>query len=66
MNHESQDNNVTNSKGVIFTKYDIELSRPFGQCVIYDEDEIGQWHDLLYRFALRRKQYWTVMTDSIR
>ena len=30
-----RDNDVTNRIGMIFTKYDTELSRPIGQCAVY-------------------------------
>ena len=33
---------MTNRKGVISMKYDIELSRLIGQCAVYNEDEKGQ------------------------
>ena len=36
------DNDVNDHKGVTSIEYDIELSRPIGQCVVYDQDEIGQ------------------------
>ena len=41
---------------VTFVEYDTELSRPIEYCAVYDQDEIGQWCDLSYRSALRRKQ----------
>ena len=37
-----QDNNVTNRKGVISMKYDIELLRLIRRCAVYDEDEKWQ------------------------
>ena len=36
----TQDNDVTDHKGVISVEYDIELWRLIGQCAIYDYDEI--------------------------
>ena len=36
------DNNVTDRIGMIFIKYDTELSKLIGYYTIHDEDEIGQ------------------------
>ena len=36
---------MTDHTGVISIEYVIELSRPFRQCVVYDEDETRQWCD---------------------
>ena len=35
-------NNVTNRTSLLHSEYEIELSRPIRQCVVYDKDEIGQ------------------------
>ena len=40
-----KDNDVINHKGVISVEYNIELSRSIQQCMVYDEDENGQWRD---------------------
>ena len=50
------DNDVTNHTSVISIEYDYELSRPIGQCTVYDKDEIRQQRDQSYRSALHRKE----------
>ena len=50
-------------KGVIFVEYDIELSISIGQRTVYDEDEIREWCDWSYKYALHKKQNRTFMTN---
>ena len=59
-----QDNDVTESIGVIYVKNNIELSWPTGSGADYDENQIRQLHDQLYRCGLRQKQNWVVMTNQ--
>ena len=47
-----KDNDGTNCEGVISIEYDIELSTPIEQCVVYYKDEIGNWRDWSYSSAL--------------
>ena len=51
-----QDNDVTESIGVIYVKNNIELSWPTGSGADYDENQIRQLHDQLYRCGLRQKK----------
>lgn len=39
---------------MILVEYDTEFSRPIEQCVVYDEDEKGQQHNLSYSCDLCR------------
>ena len=50
-----QDNDVIDSQGVISEEYNTELSRPIGQCAVYDNDELGQGCDWSYKSTLRQK-----------
>ena len=50
-----QDNDVIDSQGVISEEYNTELSRPIGQCAVYDNDELGQGCDRSYKSTLRQK-----------
>ena len=59
------DNNVTDRIGMIFIKYDTELSKLIEYYTIHDEDEIGQWCERSYISALHPKRNWTIMTDLI-
>ena len=57
VNHKTrQDNDVINHKGVISVEYNIELSRSIQQCMVYDEDENGQWRDWSHRSSLHWKR----------
>ena len=50
-----KDNNVADWKSSIFVEYGTKLSRSIRQCVVYDEDKIGPWHDQSYKSALQWK-----------
>ena len=60
-----QDNNVTDGTGVVYTKNNIEQLEPIGPGVVHYENHIGQRHDQLYSYGLRREQNWTDITNRI-
>lgn len=47
------DKDVINYIGVVYTETKIELLRPIWSFIVYDENNIRQWHDRLYRCGLR-------------
>ena len=55
-----QDNYMIDCTSVISIEYNTEVSRKIGLCAVYDEDEIGQWHDRLYRCDLCRIWYQSI------
>ena len=58
------ENNVIDHTSAIHTENKTELSWPIGLGVICDENQIGQQRDRLYRYDLRQKQYWTIVTNQ--
>ena len=48
---------------MISVEYDTKLFRLIQQCVVYEEDNIGQQRDWLYKSTLCRIWYLTVMYD---
>ena len=51
----TQDNNVINHLGAFYIENNIELSWLIGFGAIYDENQIRQWCDRLYRCDLHQK-----------
>ena len=60
-----QDNYMIDYTSVISVEYNTEVSRKIGLCAVYDEDEIGQWRDRLYRCDLCRIRYLSIKTYQI-
>lgn len=58
-----QDNNVTDHIGVVYAENETELSWPIGPDAVCEENQIGQWHNWLYRYGLHWKWNWVVVTD---
>ena len=45
MKKVTQDNDVTNCIGAVYTENIIESSWSIRQGMVYDENDTGQWHD---------------------
>lgn len=58
-----QDNDAIDRTSLIYAE--IELARPLWLGVACDENEIRQWCDRWYKYCLRRKQNWVVVTYQI-
>ena len=56
MTKTKQDNDMTNSIGLVYAKTEIELSRLIWPGAVYDENQTWQWRDWLYKCDLHRKQ----------
>ena len=53
----TQDNEVIDCIGVVFTEIETKLLRPIEPSVVCDENQIGQRHDRSYKSGLCWKQY---------
>ena len=58
-----QDNDTTDLIGLVYAKNDIEHSWLIKSGVVYDENQIGQQRDQLYRCGLYRN--WTELSGPI-
>ena len=61
-----QENDINNLKDVAYAKNKTELLWLKGLGVIYDENQIRQWHDQSYKCGLRWKWNQIVMTNKTR
>ena len=62
MTKTKQDNDVIDLIGLVYTKKNIELSRPIWLAVVYEENQTIQWCDQLYMCHLHRNRNWTIGT----
>ena len=50
------DNNVIDRIGAIYAENETELSWPIRPDAVYEENQMGQWHDWLYKSGLHQNQ----------
>ena len=62
MTKTKQDNDVIDHIGLVYTKKNIELSRPIWPAVVYEENQTRQWCDQLYMCHLHQNQNLTIGT----
>lgn len=52
----AHDNDINDCIGVVYAENDTELSWPIRSDVVYDENQIGELHDELFKYGLRWTQ----------
>lgn len=60
-----QDNDMIGHTSAIYTENKTKLSQQIELGVVYDEKKIEQRCDRSYKYDLRHKGNWTIMTDRI-
>ena len=50
-----ESNHVIGRRGAMCAENYIKISWPIKLAIIYDENQIGQWHDQSYKCGLRKK-----------
>ena len=63
MTNAKQDNDMTDRKGVVYTKNETKLLWSIELNVIFDENQIEQRRDWSYRSGLRWKQSRLIVID---